>query len=66
MKHFTIGQKVRINAEGVNSKFGIIADQFEGYDAWFVKVGVTDDRRAAIWDIKDCILLGGCYLEAIN
>lgn len=65
MKNFTIGQKVRINAEGVNSKFGIIAGQFENYDTWFVKVGITNDREV-IWDTKDCICLGGCYLEAID
>lgn len=65
MKNFAIGQKVRINAEGVNSKFGIIIEQFDNYDAWFVKVGITIDHEV-VWDIKDCICLGGCLLEAID
>ena len=68
MKKFEAGQRVRINAKGIKSKFGIIVEQFDDSPAYFLKVPCAEDRRH-IWDIycgTPCaVLLGVDYLEAM-
>ena len=68
MKKFQAGQRVKINAKGIKSRFGIIVERFENSPAYFIKVGCAEDRRP-IWDIycdTPCVvLLGEDYLEVI-
>ena len=68
MKKFEAGQRVKINAKGIKSRFGIVLEQFDDSPAYFIKVGCADDRKH-IWNIycdTPCaVLLGENYLEAI-
>ena len=71
MKTIKVGQRVRINAKDVSSRFGIIKENFYGMDAYFVKVGCKEDRIQH-WigengkALKSCILLGASYLTVIE
>lgn len=67
---FSVNQKVRINAKGVNAHYGIIKEQYFDLPCYFVKVGCKEDR-VQNWIVNDqpstsCILLGADYLTAID
>ena len=54
-------QKVRINAEGVSSRYGYIVEDFG--DCAIIKVGCSVDRIACMED--HCIILGSDLYEKI-
>lgn len=67
---FTVNQRVKISAKGINAHYGTIKEQFDNLPCYFVKVGCKEDR-VQNWIVNDqpstsCILIGTDYLTAID
>lgn len=56
-------KKVRINAPGINSRFGIVLDSFDG--ANLIKVACSSDWMKCLIE-EHCILLGDSYLSPLE
>ena len=56
-------KKVKINAPGVNSRFGIVVDSFDGMN--LVKVACAADWMDCLEE-KSCVILGDSYLSPVK
>lgn len=56
-------RKVKINAAGVNSRFGIVLDSFGGMN--LVKVACAADWMDCLEE-KHCVILGDSYLSPVK